>query len=74
MKKRRYELADSFKIIDSKKYMWDGEDYESEAAAQENISKYKDDDFETKLIQEDGKYLVYTRRVVTEIVVEGAPV
>jgi hypothetical protein len=54
--------------------MWDGEDYESEAAAQENISKYSDDDFETKLIEEDGKYLVYTRRVVTEIVVEGEPV
>lgn len=67
-------MADSFKIIDSKKYMWDGEDYESESAAQENIKKYSDDNFETKLIEEDGKYLVYTRRVVTEIVVEGEPV
>lgn len=67
-------MADSFKIIDSKKYMWDGEDYESESAAQENISKYSDDGFETKLIEEDGKYLVYNRRVVTEIVVEGEPV
>ena len=67
-------MADSVKIIDSKKYMWDGEDYESEPATQENIKKYSDDNFETKLIEEDGKYLVYTRRVVTEIVVEGAPV
>ncbi len=65
---------DNFKMIDGKKYMWDGEDYESEPAAQENISKYTDDDFETKLIEEEGKYLVYTRRVVTEIVVEGEPV
>lgn len=65
---------DNFKIIDSKKYMWDGEDYESESAAKENISKYNNDGFETKLIKEDSKYLVYTRRVVTEIVVEGAPV
>jgi hypothetical protein len=54
--------------------MWDGEDYESEAATRENIKKYSDDNFETKLIEEDGKYLVYTRRVVTEIVVEGEPV
>jgi hypothetical protein len=67
-------LADSFKIIDSKKYMWDGEDYESEPAAREKMSTYGNDGFETKLIEEDGKYLVYTRRVVTEIVVEGEPV
>ena len=67
-------MADNFKIIDSKKYMWDGEDYESEAAARENITKYNNDNFETKLIREDGKYLVYNRRVVTEIVVEGEPV
>jgi hypothetical protein len=66
-------LADSVKIIDSKKFMWDGEDYEAEAAAREKISNYSNDGFETKLIEEDGKYLVYTRRVVTEVVVEGAP-
>ncbi|UCH98288.1 MAG: hypothetical protein JSV88_16000 [Candidatus Aminicenantes bacterium] len=67
-------MADNFKIIDSKKYMWDHEDYQTEAAARENISTYSNDGFETKLIEEDGKYLVYTRRVVTEIVVEGEPV
>ena len=67
-------MADSFKIIDSKKYMWDGIDYDAEPAALENIKKYNDDNFETKLIEEAGKYLVYTRRVVTEIVVEGEPV
>ena len=65
---------DNFKIIDGKKYMWDGVDYESESAALEHISKYRDDGFETKLIEEDEKYLVYTRRVVTEVVVEGEPV
>ncbi len=65
---------DKARIFDSKKYMWDGEDYEAEAAARENIKKYSDDGFETKLIEEDGKYLVYSRRVVTEIVVEGEPV
>jgi hypothetical protein len=54
--------------------MWDGENYEAESTARENIKKYSDDGFETKLIKEDGKYLVYTRRVVTEIVLEGEPV
>jgi len=66
--------VDNFKIIDSKKYMWDGEDYESEAAAQEKISLYQKDKFETKLIIEEGIHFVYTRREVTEIVVDGQPV
>ena len=65
---------DNVKMIDGKKYMWDGEEYESEAAAQENISKYNEENFETRLLEEEGKYLVYTRRLVTEIVVEGEPV
>lgn len=65
---------ENFKVIEGKKYMWDGEDYQAESAARENILKYNNDGFETKLIEEDEKCLVYTRRVVTEIVVEGEPV
>ncbi len=65
---------ENVKIIDGKKFMWDGEDYESETAAQENASKYSKGGFETKLIDEGGKYIVYTRRVVTEVVVEGEPI
>lgn len=65
---------ENVKIIDGKKFMWDGEDYESESAAKENASKYSKDGFETKLINEGGKYIVYTRRVVTEVVVEGEPI
>jgi len=65
---------DNVRIIDGKKFMWDGEDYESESAAQENVSKYSKDGFETKLIDEGGKYIVYTRRVVAEVVVEGEPI
>lgn len=62
---------DAVKIIDGKKFMWDGEDYESESAAKENASKYTQDGFEVKLIEEDGKHFIYTRRVVTDVVVEG---
>jgi hypothetical protein len=54
--------------------MWDGEDYESKSAAEDNVLKYKKDGFETQLIEERGKYFVYTRRVVTEIVVDGEPI
>lgn len=62
---------DNFKIIEEHKYGWDGEDYESEFAARENLAKYNKDGFETHLIEEDGKYFVFTRRVVTEIKIEG---
>jgi hypothetical protein len=64
---------ENFKIIDGKKYMWDGEEYPSMEAAREIESKYTDDGFRTQYIEEDNKHLVYTRRVVTEIVVEGQP-
>lgn len=65
---------DNFKIIDGKKFGWDGENYESESAAQEKIMKYNNDGFNTELIEEDDKYFVFTRRLAAEIVVEGKPV
>ena len=58
-------------IINSKKFMWDGVVYESEKEAQDTMRKYKDDNFEVEMKEEEGKHLLYTRRVVTEIVVEG---
>jgi hypothetical protein len=56
--------------IDGKKFMWDKGDYSTEAEAKEKMSKYKKDGFETRLVKEEGKFLVYTRRIVTEIVLE----
>jgi hypothetical protein len=66
-------MPDSFKILDTKKFLWDGETYDTKDAAAEAENKYKTDNFETRLLEEEGKFLVYTRRVVTEVVVEGAP-
>ena len=59
------------KIIDGKKFMWDGETYPSKEKAQEVISNYEKKEFETRLIKEGDEYFVYSRRVVTEIVIEG---
>jgi len=56
--------------IDGKKFMWDKGNYSTEIEAKEKIKKYEKDGFETRLVEEDGKYLVYTRRVVTEIILE----
>jgi len=66
-------VPDSVKILDTKKFLWDGETYDTKEVAEEAENKYKGNNFETKLLEEEGKFLVYTRRVVTEVVVEGAP-
>ena len=66
-------MADLSKIINGKKYMWDNVVYESKKEAQDIMEKYKKDNFEVELIEEENKYLLYTRRVVTEIVLEGEP-
>jgi len=62
---------ENVKIIDGKKFMWDGETYTGKEKAQEVISNYEKEGFETRLIKEGKEYFVYSRRVVTEIVVEG---
>ncbi len=64
-------MPDISKIINGKKFMWDGVVYESKKEAGDTMRKYKDDNFEVELLEEEGKHLLYTRRVVTEIVVEG---
>ena len=66
-------MPDASKVIDGKKFMCDNEVYESEKDAQEVKKKYEDDNFEVELIQEENQYFLYTRRVVTEIVLEGEP-
>lgn len=68
-------MPDSSRIIDGKKFMWDNVVYETKKEAQDVEKKYREDGFEVELVEEEGKPLLYTRKVVTEIVVEGeAPV
>jgi hypothetical protein len=65
-------MPDSFKIIDGKKFMWDGEDYEGMEHAKKAEEAYKKDNFEAMIIEDEGgKPHLYTRRMVTEVVVEG---
>ena len=59
------------KVIDGKKFMWDGETYPSKEKVQEVTSNYEKEGFETRLIEEEGEYFVFSRRIVTEIVIEG---
>ena len=64
-------MPDGSKIINGKKFMWDSAVYESKKEAEDTMQKYKNDEFEVELIEEEKKHLLYTRRVVKEIAVEG---
>ena len=61
------------KIINGKKYMWDGKDYLDKKSALDVAQKYKKDGFEMEVFEEEKKYYVFTRRVVEEVIVEGQP-
>ncbi len=64
------ELA---RIFNGKKFMWDGKAYTNEKERREIGQKYKDDGFEVELVEEESQYFLFTRRLVTEVVVEGSP-
>jgi hypothetical protein len=55
---------------EGKKYMWDGEEYDSKDDAAAVEKGYQEKGFETKSVRKGGKVFLYTRRIVTEIVVE----
>jgi hypothetical protein len=55
---------------DGKKFVWDKGIYSTEAEAKEKMTQYHKHNFEVTLLNEEGKHLLYTRRVVTEIVLE----
>jgi len=59
---------DLAKIIDEKKFMWDGDLYDSQSQASGAAQSYQAEGFEAQVEEEDGKFLVYTRRVVKEVV------
>jgi hypothetical protein len=61
--------------FDGNKFMWDGKTYASEEEAIKAAEVYKEAGFETRTVKESDNYEVYSRRVVTEIVLEGeAPI
>ena len=59
------------KVIDGKKFMWDGVDYKGESEAKEAMTKYESDGFETRMIKEGDNFQLFTHRTVTDVKVEG---
>jgi len=63
-------MAVRSELFDGKKYMWDGQEYDDKTKAREVEKNYREKGFEVRSLSEDGKILLFTRRVVTEVVVE----
>jgi len=60
-------------LRDGKKFMWDGRTVETQEEASRVAESYRNDNFEVQIVEEGGKFLVYSRRVVKEVVVAGEP-
>ena len=63
--------AENYIIADGKKYLWDGLTYNDREEAKAKAESYEKNDFETHIIEGAEHFLVYTRRIVTEIVLDG---
>lgn len=53
-------------VSDGKKFMWDGQLYTTQDEAARAERTYQKDNFESRLVEQDGKFFVYTRRTVKE--------
>ncbi len=60
-------------VVDNKKYMWDGVEYKDESEANAAAETYGAARFEIHRIVEKETVYLFTRRIVTEVKVEGAP-
>ena len=63
-------MAEKTRLFEGKKYMWDGQEYDTEEQASSVEKQYTEKGFEVQMWREEGKVLIYTRRIVTEIVLE----
>jgi len=62
---RRVEFMDIplARKVNGKKFMWDGVVYDSDAQATKVMEDYAKDGFEVQKFVEDGRFLVYSRRL-----------
>jgi hypothetical protein len=58
------------KMLDEKKFMWDGRTYMGEAEANTVKAEYEKNNFETFMVSDEDKYFLFTRKIVTEIEIE----
>lgn len=58
------------RFFEGKKFMWDGLEYDDEEKSSSVEKGYSEKGFEVRACRENGKILLYTRRVVTEVVLD----
>ncbi|MGA7766837.1 MAG: hypothetical protein ABR881_23130 [Candidatus Sulfotelmatobacter sp.] len=56
-------------ISNGKKFMWDGQLYDNKEEASRVAQSYQNEDFQVQIVEDGGKFLVYTRRTAKEVVV-----
>ena len=56
-------------IKDGKKFMWDGQPYDTREEASRAAESYQNEKFQIQLEEEGGKFLVYTRRIAAQVAV-----
>lgn len=55
------------RLVAGKKYFWDGEVYPSRDAAAAAQAAYERDGFETCMAEGEQSFLVYSRRLATQV-------
>jgi hypothetical protein len=53
-------------MSEGKKFMWDGQPYDSKEEASRAAESYQNEKFQIQIVEEEGKFLVYTRRTAKE--------
>ncbi len=64
-------MVDKVIYEETKKFMWDGQAYEDKKSADAAAKEYEEKGFEVRVKASNPHAAVYTRRVVTDVVVDG---
>ncbi len=62
--------APNVRLVEGRKFMWDGRVYDSRDDALAARTGYEHDGFDTDVCEQDGKHFVYTRRIVRQVVTD----
>lgn len=57
--------------FDGMKFMQDGKEYGTKEEAEKVMDAYKGSGFEARIFEENGKFLVFSRRVVKEVITDA---
>ena len=56
-------------FCDGRKFLWDGSLYATREEVSPVEESYRKNNFEVQVTEEEGKFLIYTRKVIKEVVV-----